>query len=341
MHCLLLSARILPEGLLHTLHEHFESQDTNENGVISADELGPLARSVGLNPTASEIETICDEYKSAGGLAFVDFVFLYLRHCVELGDLETTLRTFHLAFQYLDQSSSGSVDKDELRQVMEDCNDPFSERELDDIFQLVDEDCNGYLSYEELYQAVANDLKATLQGPLQLDDNTRNKVREYINSLKRSEPERVSKSPFALQLLVRTAYNNSNKRAFRKSVSESMQRLFPFFRTCHTTFPSCSSSRYSSHPSNDDSHEQHQQQQQQHVERMQQAWIYQDNDAAGPSHKSRPKQKSEGQPSFHPSLQPGAQTLQKDEQQKHTDESAVEPDEDRGKAKVVERVDYM
>lgn len=229
--------RILPEALQNTLKERFELHDVSGDGLISVDELGPLARSVGLNPTAMEVKAICSEYANSGGLAFVDFVFLYLRHCVELGNLDTTLGTFHLAFQYLDQNGSGAVDKSELKQVMEDCNDPITDEELDDIFQLVDEDNNGFISYEELYQAVADDLKSTLQGPLQMDDATRTQVREYIDSLQRSESERISKSPFALQSLVRSAYVMSNIRAFHNTVSSSMRRFMPFFFRSRRTMP--------------------------------------------------------------------------------------------------------
>lgn len=201
-----------PRALLDTLKEEFKQFDTGRKGFVTLDQVPTLARSVGLNPTVWEEKAIGEEYKDISGLPFVDYVFLFLKHAVELGNLQTTLDTFAMAFQYLDQNGSGEVDRDEFRGRMAECGNPIDEQELDDIFDLIDTNKDDTISYHELYSALKEDLLATLSGALQLGDEDRSRVRGYLSSLQDDNVDRVSALPYSIRHLVFKAYIITNSR---------------------------------------------------------------------------------------------------------------------------------
>lgn len=142
--------RVIAEFLsveeVEDIKEMFKKMDSNNDGIVSVDELKAGLRNFGSQLAESEAQMLIEavDTNGKGTLDYGEFlaVLLHLRRMANDEHL-------HKAFSYFDKDGNGYIEPDELRDALmedgaDDCTDVAN-----DIFQEVDTDKDGLISYDE------------------------------------------------------------------------------------------------------------------------------------------------------------------------------------------------
>ncbi|KUL87460.1 hypothetical protein ZTR_04532 [Talaromyces verruculosus] len=121
--------------------------DKDGNGEITAEELKEVMRSLGQNPTESELQDIVNELDvdHTGTIDFDEFLTMMI-HKGKATDEEAELRA---AFEVFDQDGSGTISADEMRRVMKSIGEELTDAEIDEMIKEADTDGNGTIDYQE------------------------------------------------------------------------------------------------------------------------------------------------------------------------------------------------
>ncbi|KAL4922914.1 hypothetical protein BDW62DRAFT_172061 [Aspergillus aurantiobrunneus] len=146
-------ADALSEDQIAQLKEVFAVFDKDANGDITADELGGVMRSLGQNPTDTELQDIIDELDvdRTGTIDFDEFLVMMSRK-VKDSDPEAELRE---AFAVFDQDKSGTISADEFRKVLTSIGDNVSDADVDEMLKLADVNGDGSIDYEEFVKLMS------------------------------------------------------------------------------------------------------------------------------------------------------------------------------------------
>ncbi|KAL4874478.1 hypothetical protein BJY04DRAFT_203850 [Aspergillus karnatakaensis] len=146
-------AEHLTEDQIAQFKEVFAVFDKDGTGDITATELGEVMRSLGQNPTDTELQDIIDELDvdRTGTIDFDEFLVMMSRK-VKDSDPEAELRE---AFAVFDKDKSGSISADELRQVLRSIGDDVSDKDVDEMLQLADVNGDGSIDYEEFVKLMS------------------------------------------------------------------------------------------------------------------------------------------------------------------------------------------
>ncbi|KAF2161508.1 hypothetical protein M409DRAFT_28235 [Zasmidium cellare ATCC 36951] len=129
------------------LQEAFKAFDKNGDGEITAEELGDVMRSLGLNPTDSELKDMIGEVDvdNTGSIDIHEFVTM-MSHKLADTDYDQELRD---AFRVFDRDGSGTISTDELKKVMVALGEDLSDAEIEQMMQEADVDRSGTVDFEE------------------------------------------------------------------------------------------------------------------------------------------------------------------------------------------------
>ncbi|KAK3212313.1 hypothetical protein Dsin_017019 [Dipteronia sinensis] len=128
------------------IREMFKKMDSDNDGILSIEELKTGLKNFGSQLAESEIQMLVEavDTNGKGTLDYGEFlaVSLHLRRMANDEHL-------HKAFSYFDKDGNGYIEPDELRDALmedgaDDCTDVAN-----DIFQEVDTDKDGKISYDE------------------------------------------------------------------------------------------------------------------------------------------------------------------------------------------------
>ncbi|XP_011019101.1 PREDICTED: calcium-dependent protein kinase 13-like isoform X1 [Populus euphratica] len=130
------------------IKEMFKKMDTDNDGIVSIEELKTGLRSFGSQLVESEVQMLIEavDANGKGKLDYGEFVAVSLP--LQRMDNDEHLRK---AFSYFDKDGNGYIEPDELRDALmedgaDDCTDVAN-----DIFQEVDTDKDGRISYDEFF----------------------------------------------------------------------------------------------------------------------------------------------------------------------------------------------
>jgi len=129
------------------LKDAFALFDTDNDGVITKEELGAVMGELGLQATPSQLEDMINEIDLDGG-GTVDLEEFIKMMTVETkpANIEQEMRN---AFKVFDKDNSGTISADEIAQVMATFGQNLSEDELQFMIQEVDKNGDGTIDYEE------------------------------------------------------------------------------------------------------------------------------------------------------------------------------------------------
>ncbi|GLT89417.1 hypothetical protein SLE2022_073980 [Rubroshorea leprosula] len=139
-------AEFLSSEEVEDIKEMFKKMDTDNDGVVSIEELKAGLKNFGSQLVESEAQMLIEavDANGKGKLDYGEFVAVSLH-------LQRMANDEHLrkAFSYFDNNGNGYIEPDELREALmedgvDDCTDVAN-----DIFQEVDTDKDGRISYDE------------------------------------------------------------------------------------------------------------------------------------------------------------------------------------------------
>ncbi|KAI8582858.1 hypothetical protein K450DRAFT_225157 [Umbelopsis ramanniana AG] len=135
----------LTEEQINEFRETFQMFDKDNDGSITAQELGTVIRSFGMNPTEAELMDMVNEVDTNGN-GTIDFEeFLVLTQNLK-SDQADYIRD---AFDAFDADKSGTISREELKNVMNSLNEHLTEDEIDEMIREADKDGDGKIDLEE------------------------------------------------------------------------------------------------------------------------------------------------------------------------------------------------
>merc|ERR1711907_232305 len=110
--------------------------------------MGELLRSLGQNPTESELRTLTEEEDGdrSGTLEFDEFVDLMAVTNKSREDMEEEIRSAFLTF---DADGSGFITREELVETLTTMGDPVDEETINGMINEADLDGDGKINYAE------------------------------------------------------------------------------------------------------------------------------------------------------------------------------------------------
>ncbi|XP_072033633.1 neo-calmodulin-like [Amphiura filiformis] len=144
----------LTEEQVTEFKEAFCLFDKNGDGLITANDIGLVMRSLGQNPTEAELQDMFIGVDSAAlngkGINFDEFLLMMSRK-MQTSDTEEELKE---AFRVFDKDGDGFISSKELRHVLANLGENLSEGECLEIIHEIDEDGDGQVSFPEFVKMV-------------------------------------------------------------------------------------------------------------------------------------------------------------------------------------------
>ncbi|KAF2137464.1 uncharacterized protein K452DRAFT_312287 [Aplosporella prunicola CBS 121167] len=137
----------LAQRQIDDIRAAFAVFDKNGDGQISAQELGEVMRSLGQNPTESELQDMVNELDldSTGTVDFEEFLKMMKTKSKQM-DSDEELRE---AFAAFDKDGSGTINAEEVRHVMKGIGENLTDGEIDEIIKQADTNGDGLIDYNE------------------------------------------------------------------------------------------------------------------------------------------------------------------------------------------------
>ena len=130
--------------------EAFSIFDKNGDGAISREELGNVMKSLGQDPTETDLQDIINEVDADrdGAINFQEFLIMMGR---KMGK-ENRQEELREAFRLFDKDSSGRISTEELKSVMKNLGENVTDSMIGEMMREADTDGDGHISYDEFAQ---------------------------------------------------------------------------------------------------------------------------------------------------------------------------------------------
>lgn len=140
-------AENLTEEMVVEYKEAFVIFDKDGSGSITTKELGTVFRSLGQNPTESELTEMIRQVDRDGNgtIEFPEFLMLVANNTRKPDTEEEVVASF----KSFDKENNGFIPAAELRHVMMNIGEKLSDEEVDVMIQEADIDGDGQINYEE------------------------------------------------------------------------------------------------------------------------------------------------------------------------------------------------
>ncbi|CZR64427.1 probable calmodulin [Phialocephala subalpina] len=132
----------------------FSLFDKNGDGNITSSELGAVMKSLGQNPSETELQDIVNEgdTDADGAMDFPEFLYIMSQKSRNSdANLEAELKA---AFAVFDKDNDGVISAKELREVMASIGEKLTDAEVEEVMREVDRDGNGSIDFEEFLQVL-------------------------------------------------------------------------------------------------------------------------------------------------------------------------------------------
>ncbi|XP_063430886.1 neo-calmodulin-like isoform X1 [Mytilus trossulus] len=146
---LLLKEEDLSEDQIAEFKEAFSLFDKDGDGTITTKELGTVMRSLGQNPTESELQDMINEVDIDGN-GQIDFEEFLQMMAKKMKDTDTE-EEMKEAFKVFDRDNNGFISAQELRLVMANLGEKLTDEEVEEMIKEADMNGDGQVDYTGLY----------------------------------------------------------------------------------------------------------------------------------------------------------------------------------------------
>ncbi|KAH8161696.1 hypothetical protein CIB48_g6546 [Xylaria polymorpha] len=138
------------DGVIYPLYARMALMEARVIGQITTKELGTVMRSLGQNPSESELQDMINEVDADnnGTIDFPEFLTMMARKMKDT-DSEEEIRE---AFKVFDRDNNGFISAAELRHVMTSIGEKLTDEEVDEMIREADQDGDGRIDYNEFVQ---------------------------------------------------------------------------------------------------------------------------------------------------------------------------------------------
>lgn len=149
-----MEAEKLSDEQIEEFKEAFALFDKDGDGSITTCELGTVMRSLGQNPTETELQDIINEVDADGNgtIDFEEFLAMMAKQCMK-ADSEEELRE---AFKVFDKDGNGYISAAELRHVMTNLGEKLTDEEVEEMIREADIDGDGQVNYDEFVKMMSS-----------------------------------------------------------------------------------------------------------------------------------------------------------------------------------------
>lgn len=146
-------AEKLSEEQIAEFNEAFSLFDKDGDGKITTKELGTVMRSLGQNPSESELTDMINEVdiNSDGLIDFPEFLTMMARKMKDT-DSEAEIAE---AFKVFDRNGDGKISAAELRHVLTSIGEKLSDADVDQMIREADTNNDGEIDIQEFTQLLA------------------------------------------------------------------------------------------------------------------------------------------------------------------------------------------
>jgi len=130
-------------------NELFDIFDTDEDGIITKQEALKVAKGIGYQVAMYDIESIISSSNGTEDKNKIEKNDLYngLKDIFTVSDEQCD--EVKEAFQFFDYNKDGRISMKEFKYILNKLGEEFNEKEIQEIFDTMDADQNGYLDYNE------------------------------------------------------------------------------------------------------------------------------------------------------------------------------------------------
>ncbi len=147
----------LSEELIAELKEAFSLFDKDADNKIKTSELPLVVRALHQNPTEAELEEMIKEVdpEDTKQIHFSDFVALILKKWKDVDPEEELFE----AFQVFDKDKTGFIASAELKHMLSNMGEKFTEEEAEDLIRRGNPDETGQIAYEPFIKLITRKFK--------------------------------------------------------------------------------------------------------------------------------------------------------------------------------------
>jgi len=140
------------QEIVKELEEAFFLFDYDKDGKITAREVGPAVRSVGLNPTEPELKDMVNDVNAKGGKVDVQNLCQVIAH--RMPQQKTSPDDLRDAFEVFDRQGNGMVYVSDLKHSLTTLGERLTDEELDELVRECDQDGEGQVNFEDMIRVL-------------------------------------------------------------------------------------------------------------------------------------------------------------------------------------------
>lgn len=146
----------LSEEQVAEFKEAFNLFDKDGSGAIDIDELAEVMKSLGQNPTRSELQAMIDEVDESGEgeIDFDEFLMMMAKALTKEVDSKEEMMK---CFKVFDKDGSGEIAREDLHHIIATMAEKLTEDEIKDFIDEADKDGDGSIDYEEFINMMLSD----------------------------------------------------------------------------------------------------------------------------------------------------------------------------------------
>ncbi|XP_037946792.1 calmodulin-like [Teleopsis dalmanni] len=147
-------AERLTKQQIQEFREAFTLFDKDGDGFITTNELGVVMRSLGRNPTESQLTEMITQVDvdNSGTIEFPEFLAMMARQMSRDVNSDQEIRD---AFRVFDRNGDGFISAEELRYVMTNMGEKLTLEEANEMIREADLNGDGQIDYNEFVEMMS------------------------------------------------------------------------------------------------------------------------------------------------------------------------------------------